>query len=610
MSISKQIPPLRPSQTSRRCRATTGLALLVAAGLSLGHSAHAQTFTISAEFPHDVTDIALSYPFVDFTDLATFAWKEFVALNFPADPNHRGQPLAGSNIGDSADARVWETYWHRVEVFPYDGLPVQTNGQANVTDRPVYRYSPNALNLTPSTFDSSSTGPMNAQLWNNLDEDSELNLDEMFGRATSPEQFTDENRIVYQAKMNEVGFNYILANQLEQSGPRATMLAGSISGANLQVNGSTCQNASPTVISFPCGANTGSEGHVEIKAAWRALSDAETASGKYYTNEVIHYRADGTVNKWRVDTYGLIGLHIIHKTVNFPAFTFATFEHVDTIGDPANGIATIGYKDEITQSNRGSGDTFPSSILVTARDNPIPAPIAAVNSTVQAALTGTVWANYQLVGVQAYPSDKDTARIAASADMANANDNSSFFLSNIAIETNEELQNFTGSIEADKPDVLNVWSAGQHYNMGGCMGCHGIAQSQGADFSFLLANAPFNAPEVVGSTVGNITPFAINNYADVEEMFNGYILDNPINIANSPHGAFWNKGYVNFTTGEAYGQKIADCQTPSSANSNIITILQGPLTSAGIPEMPAGGPYFPQEQVDNLAAWIDKGCPE
>jgi hypothetical protein len=155
--------------------------------------------------------------------------------------------------------------------------------------------------------------------------------------------------------------------------------------------------------------------------------------------------------------------------------------------------------------------------------------------------------------------------------------------------------------------------------MGGCMGCHGVAQSKGADFSFLLANAPFTAPEVVGGT-GNITPFPINNYDDVLEMFNGYVADNPINIKGSPHQDFWNDeyngtvltrdGYTNFTTGMAAGYKIADCQTPSSASSNIIKLLQGPLPGGYPPEMPAGGPYFPKEQVDNLAAWIDNGCPK
>lgn len=592
-------------------------ALLIAAAFMPPNTATAQSFTPSADFPHDVTDQAVAFPDVSFTDLALFSWQQFVALNYPADPNHRGQPLAGSSLGDSADARVWETYWHRVEVFPYNGMPVQSGGKAVVNGEPSYVYSPNALTLDAATFDTSSTGAMNNQLWNNLDEDSELNVDEMFGNVMTTADFTDENRIVYQAKMNEDGINYILANNLSNEATRDTVLAAG--AADVMTYGATCDQAPAGQVSLPCGSNAGAEGYVEIKSAWRALSAAETSSGKFYTQGVIHYRGNEIsgeiVNQWRVDTYGLIGLHIIHKTVNFPAFVFATFEHVDNIGDPANGTSTIGYIDEITQTGRGTGDTFGDKVIVTSRDNPIPAPVAAVNTIAHAAITGTVWENYQLVGVQAYPTDVSTVSATpATGSETNKTDQSSFFLANIVIETNEELQSFTGIQAADGKDMQNTFSQGTHLNMGGCMGCHGVAQSRGADFSFLLANAPFTAPEVVGGT-GNITPFPINSYDDVLEMFNDYVADNPINIEGSPHKDFWNMGYTEFTTGMAPNTniKIADCQTPSSTNSNIIAILRGmtPPTAPYNPgQMPEGGPYFPAEQIDNLAAWIDNGCVE
>lgn len=587
-------------------------------------------FVLSSNFPHDVTDIKTPYPDVTFDNLAKFAWNEFVALNYPADPNHRGQPLANSKLGDSADARVWESYWHRVEVFPYDGKPVHKGGKAVVTGKPTYRYSPAALNLDAKTFHSNSTSHINPtilenykQLWNNLDEDSELDIDEMFGRVLTIADFTDENRILYEAKMNEVGFNYILENQLEHLSTRNTFLAAGKS--KLQNNGSKCKPISGQVV-LPCGSNLGGEGHVEIKAAWRALTKAEMTSNKFYTRKVIHYKAvtekKKTENKWLVDTYGLIGLHIIHKTVNFPSFTYATFEHVDNIGNPSLKKATIGYIDQITQKGRGKGDKFDDKVIITKRDNPIPGPVAAVNTIAQKALAGTVWQNYQLTGVQAYPSDMKTIRSAASANKSNVNDNSSFFLANIVIESNEELQNFTGKQPGTSKDKKNTWFKGKNVNMGGCMGCHGVAQSKGADFSFLIANAPFTAPEVVGAIIGNITPFPINSYKDVLKMFNTYIMDNPINIEGSPHGPFWNqkkgkgtdahKEYINFTTGKAYGFKIVECGTNKS---NLITLLQGgdlpnitPKNQPG--RMPFGGPYFPKIQIDNLEKWIVGGCNE
>ena len=87
---------------------------------------------------------------------------------------------------------------------------------------------------------------------------------------------------------------------------------------------------------------------------------------------------------------------------------------------------------------------------------------------------------------------------------SNKHDKSCFFLANIVIETNEELQNFTGSIAATAKGVKNTWSGGSHVNMGECMGCHGVAQGSGVDFSFLIANAPFTAPEVVGGTLTKV----------------------------------------------------------------------------------------------------------
>jgi len=50
--------------------------------------------------------------------------------------------------------------------------------------------------------------------------------------------------------------------------------------------------------------------------------------------------------------------------------------------------------------------------------------------------------------------------------------------------------------------------------------------------------------------------------------------------------------------------KIVNCG--SSATSAIVQILQGKYDSDV--EMPAGGPYFPAEQVAEFAKWIVAGC--
>lgn len=153
----------------------------------------------------------------------------------------------------------------------------------------------------------------------------------------------------------------------------------------------------------------------------------------------------------------------------------------------------IGYVDEITQTGRGSSDTAGKKVVIGSRDNPIPSDISAANTTFQSAISGTVWENYQLIGVQAYPTDYTNLGTSV-ADL------STYYLANLVIESNEELQNFRGKKPATTADLDNMYSQGKTLNMGGCMGCHGVGQLNGGDFNFLIVNSPFGAPEVVGAS--------------------------------------------------------------------------------------------------------------
>jgi len=561
-------------------------------------------FPVSSDVPHDETNKSVASPNVSLNQLASFAWKEFIALNYPADPSHRGKPKPGSKLGDTADARVWETYWHRVEMFPASQNPVQKNGSAVVDQKPVYDYSP-AFILNTASYGNPTGTPKN-QLWNNLDEDNELNVDQMFAHVSEvdgkPTGFDNDNRIIFEAKMNETGFNYILEKQLYVTSQRDAMVAESIKPANIKSYAGKCGVTASNIISLPCGKNGASEGNIEIKAAWRKLSSVEAGSGKYYSNSVIRYENQQGVNKWFNDTYGLIGLHIIHKTVNFPSYVFATFEHEDNIK------SGVGYIDEITQSGRGSGDIAGNKVVITDRDNPIPAEVKLVNSAAQKAIAGTVWANYKLIGVQAYPVDYGTLNQRTSTA-----DKSTYYLANIVIESNEELQNFRGLKDANKPDEDNIYAHGKNMNMGGCMGCHGVAQINGTDFNFLIKNSPFTAPEVVGGA-GVVDFLDINTFADVQKMFTQYVALNPVNISNSPHKRFWSTlSYDQFITGDVpnVSGKVKILNCGDSANSNLVKILSGRIKAGGgIAEMPAGGPYFPEEQIKSFAKWVDAGCNE
>jgi mono/diheme cytochrome c family protein len=92
------------------------------------------------------------------------------------------------------------------------------------------------------------------------------------------------------------------------------------------------------------------------------------------------------------------------------------------------------------------------------------------------------------VGVQAKPTN-DTKAF-------------SFFLANYVIESDSTLGNFRGSgIGKPFDNGDNTLYRGQRVSMGGCQGCHGVAQTNlGTDFSFLLDSVgkPVQNPDANG----------------------------------------------------------------------------------------------------------------
>ena len=88
---------------------------------------------------------------------------------------------------------------------------------------------------------------------------------------------------------------------------------------------------------------------------------------------------------------------------------------------------------------------------------------------------------------------------------------------------------------------------------------------------------------------------------------------------HSPHDAFWD----NLTYDDLVNGNVPGVDPPAkilvvgnSAQSNIILSLRGlgPLfdpKNGSYGQMPADGPpYFTNQQIDAIAAWIDAGCPK
>jgi hypothetical protein len=121
-----------------------------------------------------------------------------------------------------------------------------------------------------------------------------------------------------------------------------------------------------------------------------------------------------------------------------------------------------------------------------------------------------VWLHYHLVGTQFQAVDLRNPVPQNPKFPISSNDPTGIgqpvFMANLAIETNLGLQIFKGQPPSiaviqnflnngltSNPSLFlfarnkpNTAFSGQGYNMGGCMGCHGVAQSKGYGFSFVL----------------------------------------------------------------------------------------------------------------------------
>jgi len=125
-----------------------------------------------------------------------------------------------------------------------------------------------------------------------------------------------------------------------------------------------------------------------------------------------------------------------------------------------------------------------------------------------------IWQYYKLKGVQGVPTSNEKSE--------------DYYLANIVIESSQlGIQLFRGGISQDvttgeltnsrnQTNVVDAAQGGAAFSVGGCQGCHGVAQTKaGFDFSFLLgarAGVGFS-PDTVGTPSDTEIIDRIKNYA-------------------------------------------------------------------------------------------------
>jgi hypothetical protein len=277
-------------------------------------------------------------------------------------------------------------------------------------------------------------------------------------------------------------------------------------------------------------------GAVQVKAAWLPTGLLDGPPTNYHLTNAVYYQDSPQQPNglcYNVDTFGLIGLHIIQRVHGGRAtasqiagasnpepiggtYIFATWEH-ESIANGA-GYSYVNYF-----ANAGADQTNPNPYPNTAagiqvarlQQYPLPA-TATLDAQVKAQLPNSVWKNYRLIGTQ-FQAIGDEASSTALGQP--------YYLANLVIETNRGLQQFQGqppglnpnanfkgngvpqNFQFFSPTSNNMSWSGSGVLMGGCMGCHGVAQVQGFAFSFVLQDGSKGTKPDTAGTIA-IPPIA------------------------------------------------------------------------------------------------------
>ncbi|MEM9557691.1 MAG: hypothetical protein AAGC60_25760 [Acidobacteriota bacterium] len=475
-----------------------------------------------------------------------FAWQTFVALQWPAvvptsqNGFKRGFPDPNETFTSQADPElpVWQTWKAKREIFrgvsgSNGGTPGAWNSQINYgsdlsgsnfpicagADTTAVRQ---ALRNGLHAFSMSSK--VNSE---DLDESLEVVGEAYFpssvrGQRAEPQLYKTSSgqSVIYEVKLNYDWFNYVVTEQqyYDAAKRRADALAGNISFPSRtdSYDPANCSNSTTT----PCPT-----GAIETKSAW-VLHDGEDLS-KYHTTEALYYKDDPTQTSGvcaDLGTFLLVGFHIIQKTANQPFYVYATWGHRDNAANnnefsyqnvvdgqpvPPSGGYGVGYITSTTTD--GSGEPHYGATRIAGRTDYLN---ALVQLQIRGANPNSVWQHYQLVGTQFLPVNSTAT---SGSYPIGYNDpqglGQSFYLANLTLETNWGLQNFQGQppgignshfpisnryrhyleercidapiFQRDCVNTINDLNS-TAYNAGGCMGCHGISQQLGYDFSFVL----------------------------------------------------------------------------------------------------------------------------
>jgi hypothetical protein len=342
------------------------------------------------ELPHHPDpDLPVLKPiFRSMTDLSEdefdcLAWQDFIYLMWPAQANQRGVPDLNRKIGASGPT-VWESYRTADTVFlpegrdpgPWQQLELMATLQPSLAQQVA---SGAVRNLTQTA--KVSRGVMSTILQNAAAFPPPiLNGISQAGGGT----LYDLNGfpVYYEVAMDKAQYDYIHDHQLYNAYRQAVY-------------------ARTNVISLPAGTKENQLGAVEVKAAWKILTDAERHSGRFHTIQALLGGAKAPV------TVGLVGFHVF--VVNGVQGAWATFAQMDNA--PSVNPATSGHFNFFNPNCKIPGSNKPCPVNVKDADpgqvlqvTPDAAAATKLNTymhyILQQADAKSPWQYYNLIDVQ------------------------------------------------------------------------------------------------------------------------------------------------------------------------------------------------------------------
>ena len=406
-----------------------------------------------------------------FPDFDNFAWRAFIALNWPSltDPLIAASPIAPRRLA-IPDPRVWETFKARYELFQVGPTAARrASAMGDLRSAEPLRTGRRQPPKTLATFD-----PFH---------------------GFQPGQLS--SRRGRQSARRAESHLYALRSAHQRTRVLGACVSGWSQGENLPDAGPSRRIARRLIA---------------VKAAWRLLTAADTPAvrARYYVvenAEVVDVAK--TLAARRVvcskNDVALVGLHIVIKTKYRPQGLWSTFEHVDNVPpvgvgearepDAKDAGAPYSFFDARSRTlglwpTFGTTDTLPVSLEIRPRLSPTPMQVVrrhpihpstmAMNRAYWALpeIKGTVWEHYMLVASQ-WPT--------VTRPVHPQNDGAYF--PGLTLPPNTPRENYQ-AMDAPKENLANTTIETYFQDPpSSCMACHqSLSNALGRDFVGMLAS--------------------------------------------------------------------------------------------------------------------------